>query len=130
MRFTICTKKGQKLHGCLDWKRTINSGKLYTVIRARDGKKLAGQIAIDLSDKDAAWIYWLVVNPKIRGKGTGTELMQRAEAFIASKNIHKIYLHAQKENEDKLVPWYEGLGYEKLFRDKENKDEWLFLKEF
>jgi GNAT superfamily N-acetyltransferase len=130
MRFTICTKKGQKLHSCLDWKRTINSGKLYTIIRARDGKKLAGQIAIDLSDGDAAWIYWLVVNPKIRGKGIGTELMQRAEDFIASENIHKIYLHAQKEFEDKLVPWYEGLGYEKLFRDKESKDEWLFLKEF
>lgn len=130
MRFTICTKRNQKLHGCLNWKKVITTDKLYTVIRAREGKKLAGQLAIDLSDKDAAWIYWLVVNPQFRGKGTGTELMQRAEKFIASKNINKIYLHAQKENEDMLVPWYESLGYEKLFRDKENKDEWLFLKEF
>lgn len=130
MRFTICTKSNQKLHGCLDWKRIITTDRLYTVIRAREGKKLAGQVAIDLSDGDAAWIYWLVVNPEVRGKGVGTKLMQKAEDFVASKNINKIYLHAQKENEDKLVPWYEGLGYEKLFRDKESKDEWLFLKEF
>lgn len=130
MKFTICTKSNQKLHGCLDWKRIITTDRLYTVIRAREGKKLAGQLAIDLSDGDAAWIYWLVVNPEIRGKGIGTKLMQKAEDFIVSKNIHKIYLHAQKENEDKLVPWYESLGYEKLFRDKESKDEWLFLKEF
>lgn len=130
MKFTICTKSNQKLHGCLDWKRIITTDRLYTVIRAREGKKLAGQLAIDLSDGDAAWIYWLVVNPEIRGKGVGTKLMQKAEDFIASKNIRKIYLHAQKENEDKLVPWYESLGYEKLFRDKESKDEWLFLKEF
>lgn len=129
MEFTICTKKGQKLHSCLDWKRTLNSNKLYTIIRARKGKKLLGQIAIDLEDGDAAWIYWLVVNPKARGEGIGTELMQRAETFIKSKNIHKVYLHAQKEFEDKLVPWYEGMSYEKLFRDKENKDEWLFYKE-
>jgi len=130
MKFTICTKSNQKLHRCLDWKGTITTDRLYTVIRAREGKKLAGQVAIDLSDGDAAWIYWLVVNPEIRGKGVGTKLMQKAEDFIASKNINKIYLYAQKENEDKLVPWYESLGYEKLFRDKESKDEWLFLKEF
>lgn len=129
MRFTICTKRNQKLHGCLDWNKTLVSKQYYTVIRAREGKKLLGQLALDLSDKGAAWIYWLVVNPNTRGSGIGTDLMQRAEDYLLSKNIHKIYLHAQKENEEKLVPWYEGQGYEKLFRDKANRDEYLFYKE-
>lgn len=130
MKFTICTKRNQKLHGCLDWKKMFRLPEERTVIRCRDKNtnKLLGHLAIEVN-KEEAWIFFLSVDPNFRGNGIGTELVQRAEEFIASKNIHKIYLRAQKENENKLVPWYEGLGYEKLFRDETCRNEWLFLKE-
>ena len=50
--FTICTKPGQKVHGCVHWKEMFISNKNYTVIRCRDRAtdKLLGQIVIELTE--------------------------------------------------------------------------------
>lgn len=68
------------------------------------------------------------VNPRFRGNGIGTELVNNAENFIAEQGIRNIFLRPQKEFEDKLIPWYESLGYKKLYRDKACENEWKMKK--
>lgn len=117
--FTICTKRNQIMHGLRNWEKLYRLDEKRTVIRCRDKSttKLLGQIAIELYDNNA-WIFFLSVNPRFRGNGIGTELVNNAENFIADKGIRKVLLRVQKEFEDKLIPWYESLGYKKLYRDK------------
>lgn len=127
--FTICTKRNQIMHGLRNWEETFRLDENRTVIRCRDKSttKLLGQIAIELNDNNA-WIFFLSVNPRFRGNGIGTELVNNAENFIADKGIRKVLLRPQKEFEDKLIPWYESLGYKKLYRDKACENEWIMEK--
>ena len=125
--FTICIKPNQKLHGVRDWNEIFRVNKNYTVLRVRKNKKLLGQVAIDFVE-DEAWIYFLAVNPGKRGNGIGTRLMKKAEKFIKRTGIKYIFLRPQKDFETKLVPWYEELGYERLYRDESCRNEWLMLK--
>lgn len=129
LKFTICTKRNQKVHGLRNWKEMFRLVENRTVIICRDKNtnKLLGQIAIELNG-DEAWLFFLSVNPKFRGNGIGTELIHKAEKFIAKKGIRKIFLRPQKEFEKKLIPWYESLGYEKLYRDKACENEWKMKK--
>lgn len=127
--FTICTKRNQKVHGVRNWKEMFRLEENRTVIRCRDKNtnKLLGQIAIELN-KEEAWIFFLAVNPRKRGNGIGTRLMKKAEKFIKRTDTKYIFLRPQKDFETKLVPWYEGLGYERLYRDESCRNEWLMLK--
>lgn len=129
--FTICTKPGQKLHGCRHWEEMFVCDKNYTVIRCRDRNtnKLLGQIAIELTNSDA-WIFFLSVNPKYRENGIGTKLMSLAERFIKKANCTCALLHPQGEFEDRLVPWYEKQNYSRMFRDPMCKNEWVMIKNF
>lgn len=117
------------MHGLRNWEELFRLDENHTVIRCRDKSttKLLGQIAIELNDNNA-WIFFLSVNPRFRGNGIGTELVNNAENFIADKGIRKVLLRPQKEFEDKLIPWYESLGYKKLYRDKACKNEWKMEK--
>lgn len=125
--FTICTKPNQKLHGVRYWNEIFRVNKNYTVLRVRENKKLLGQVAIDFVE-DEAWIYFLAVNPRKRGNGIGTRLMKKVEKFIKRSGTKYIFLRPQKDFEAKLVPWYEELGYERLYRDESCRNEWLMLK--
>jgi len=118
------------MHGCRHWEEMFRLDEKRTVIRCRDKNtnKLLGQLAIELNEEEA-WIFFLSVNPKFRGNGIGTELVGKAENFIRKRNIEKILLRPQKEFEARLVPWYESLGYKKLYRDKTCRNEWIMEKD-
>ena len=127
MKFSISTKSPQKIHRVLDWNEVITVDRNYTVVRALEKGKLLGQACIAF-EKGGAWIYWLTVNPKCRGEGIGTLLMDKVESVIEMENVSTIFLEPQKENEKFLVPWYESMGYEKTKRDPRN-GEWIMIKE-
>lgn len=128
MKFTICTKANQRVHGVRDWSELFRLCKTYTVIRAREGKRLLGQIAVEIDENNNAWLFFLSVDPDERGNGIGTQLIDKAETFVEKSGVESIYLRPQKEFEKRLVPWYESLGYEKLERDPTCYDEWLMCK--
>lgn len=77
------------------------------VIRARKDRKIVGQ-AVVTDD----WIVFLAVDPKCRGNGMGTKLVSEAEKEIFNNGFEEAKLHPQKEFQDRLIPWYESLGYE------------------
>ena len=119
IRYTKCTRKEQVIHGVRDWNKAFkvtpkDGAGPYTVIRARSGSKLLGQVVV-VDD----WIVFLVVNPNYRGKGIGSELLTKAENVIFNKGEKVANLHPQKEFQDKLIPWYEKMGYSVIgFDDK------------
>lgn len=119
IRYTKCTRKEQIIHGVRDWNKAFkvtpkDGAGPYTVIRARSGSKLLGQVVV-VDD----WIVFLVVNPNYRGKGIGSELLTKAEKVIFDKGEKVANLHPQKEFQDKLIPWYEKMGYSVIgFDDK------------
>ena len=127
MEFSIDTSTTQRIHRVLDWNDIITVHKRYTTVRAKEGRKLLGQACIAFKG-DEAWIYWFVVNPKYRNQGIGTLLLDKVESIIENKNIHKICLTPQKENEKFLIPWYQGMGYEKTKKNPET-GEWIMIKE-
>lgn len=130
-RFTVSRKKEQNLHRTMDWNEVlqIKSTKPWAVIRAREQKKLLGQVAVVLVDEeDSAYLYYFVVDPSCRGQGIGTALLQRTENWIKSQGYSKVVLYPQLEFESTLLPFYEELGYTKLKRDPENRGEFRMEK--
>lgn len=127
LEFTICENPKQKIHRVLDWNEIIQTPRQYTVLRARDGLKLFGQVALRIDD-GLVGIFYLAVNPKMRGQGIGTKLMAKAEKEIKKMGYNKVWLRPQKDFEDKLIPWYESLGYEKLFHEDEENGRWVMGK--
>lgn len=140
-RYTVSRKKHQTLRGCLDWENDINVN-LYeddVVIRIRKGKELVGQIAIQTGvfhpEADGsrtlyeAWIYCFAINPAYRNLGLGSKLLKRAELYI-KYHVYAdcIKLHAQKEFEDRLIPFYIDHGYDFIDLDTSCRNEPVFYK--
>lgn len=110
--YTISKKRSQVVHGVRDWNQMFrmepnNDTTQLAVIRARKDRKIVGQ-AVVTDD----WIVFLAVDPKCRGNGIGTKLVSEAEKEIFNNGYEEVKLHPQKEFQDRLVPWYESLGYE------------------
>lgn len=109
--YTINKKRSQVVHGVRDWNQMFrmepNDTTQLAVIRARKDRKIVGQ-AVVTDD----WIVFLAVDPKCRGNGIGTKLVSEAEKEIFNNGYEEVKLHPQKEFQDRLIPWYESLGYE------------------
>lgn len=110
--YTISKKRSQVVHGVRDWNQMFrmepnNDTTQLAVIRARKDRKIVGQ-AVVTDD----WIVFLAVDPKCRGNGIGTKLVSEAEKEIFNNGYEEVKLHPQKEFQDRLIPWYESLGYE------------------
>lgn len=110
--YTISKKRSQVVHGVRDWNQMFrmepnNDATQLAVIRARKDRKIVGQ-AVVTDD----WIVFLAVDPKCRGNGIGTKLVSEAEKEIFNNGYEEVKLHPQKEFQDRLIPWYESLGYE------------------
>mgnify|MGYP003289310306 CR=1 FL=1 len=110
--YTISKKRSQRVHGVRDWNQMFrmepkSDTTQLAVIRARKDRKIVGQ-AVVTDD----WIVFLAVDPKCRGNGIGTKLVSEAEKEIFNNGFEEVKLHPQKEFQDRLIPWYESLGYE------------------
>ena len=117
--YTINKKRSQVVHGVRDWNQMFrmepnNDTTQLAVIRARKDRKIVGQ-AVVTDD----WIVFLAVDPKCRGNGIGTKLVSEAEKEIFNNGYEEAKLHPQKEFQDRLIPWYESLGYEIVGFDSE-----------
>jgi GNAT superfamily N-acetyltransferase len=56
--------------------------------------RIEGSIAIDgtLVKKKGAHLRWYIVSDEIRGKGMGSQLLERALAFCQKRNYKQVYL--------------------------------------
>lgn len=134
---TVNRKPKQKIHGCLDWNDTLNidmSDRACLRFRDRKSKEVISQACVEIIEGEQGfegWIFCFATNPKYREQGFGTKLLKKAEDYLwecADGIISCIKLHAQKEFEDTLIPFYESRGYTKMQRDPLCKDEYVFVK--
>lgn len=59
---------------------------------AEDHGKVAGEIAIVRVDEDTAQLRWFLIEPEMRGKGLGHELMKTVVDFCKEKNYKHVFL--------------------------------------
>lgn len=109
------------------WKKLISEDKLPVFVAFEDGKML-GYLAIESIDYGVAYLGWVAVLNKFRGRGIARKLFVEAEDWAIKKGQHKTELETQVIN---LLPLFIKLGYELEGVRKnswQNLDNYMFGK--
>lgn len=86
---------------------------------ARDGfwtlsldRRVEGAVAIDgiRAESEGAHLRWFILSSKLRGKGFGHELMEKAVRFCKDREYHRVYLWTF-EGLDTARHLYEKFGF-------------------
>jgi ribosomal protein S18 acetylase RimI-like enzyme len=75
-----------------------------------DGRLIA--TAMTGFDGHRAWVYYLAVDPALRGAGFGQAMMQACEAWAMARGAPKLQLMVRTDNAV-AVGFYDAIGYEK-----------------
>ena len=62
-------------------------------------------------DGHRGWIYYLMVDPALQGRGYGRQIMHKAERLLLEAGCPKINLQVRTNNVD-VLKFYHALGYE------------------
>ncbi|MFC1887555.1 GNAT family acetyltransferase [Candidatus Cloacimonadota bacterium] len=62
-------------------------------------------------DGHRGWIYYLMVDPDLQGRGYGRQIMQRVEELLKAAGCPKINLQVRSTNVD-VIKFYHKIGYE------------------
>jgi ribosomal protein S18 acetylase RimI-like enzyme len=89
---------------------TALANQQQTILVAKEGSDIAGAVMV-ADDGRSGWIYLLGVDPNWERQGVGESLMEAAERWLAKREQYNVFLLVRNENE-KVVPFYEHLGYE------------------
>jgi ribosomal protein S18 acetylase RimI-like enzyme len=76
--------------------------------------ELAGEIIATCMagyDGHRGWIYYLMVDPDLQGRGYGRQIMQRAEELLKEAGCPKINLQIRTSNK-KALSFYKSIGYD------------------
>jgi len=89
-----------------DWQRFLSASPHGCFVAEMDGQ-VVGTVATISYENKFAWIGMVLVDPARRGKGTGTQLLQRAVEYLDSTKIPTIKLDATPLGK----PLYEKMGF-------------------
>lgn len=85
------------------------AGASSAVLVAVDGEAVQASVMVG-DDGHRGWVYYLSVQPKLRGSGLGRELMTAAEDWLRARGCRKIELMVRNTN-DRAIGFYETIGY-------------------
>jgi ribosomal protein S18 acetylase RimI-like enzyme len=89
--------------------RLALAGETSTILaERRDGRLVA--TAMVGADGHRGWVYYLAVDPALRGQGLGEAMMRAAEAWVAARGLPKIQLMVRADNAAVLA-FYKAIGY-------------------
>lgn len=91
-----------------DLRRAL-SGPSSTVLAALDSGALLGTAMVG-HDGHRGWVYYLAVDPALRGRGIGRALMEACEAWLVAREVPKIQFMVRADNAE-VLGYYEHLGY-------------------
>jgi len=91
-----------------DYDRAV-AGPTSAVLAAFDGGTLVGTVVVG-HDGHRGWVYYLAVQPAVRGRGVGRELMRAAEAWLTERDVPKLNLMVRHDNAA-AIAFYTALGY-------------------
>jgi len=67
-------------------------------------------------------VYYVCVDPALRGKGYGRDIMAAAEAWLVGQGVWKLNLIVRAEN-TAVIGFYDALGYQ--HEERVNMAKWL-----
>ena len=89
--------------------RLALAGETSTILAGRaDGRLVA--TAMVGADGHRGWVYYLAVDPALRGSGHGETMMRAAEAWVRARGMPKLQLMVRGDNRA-AVKFYEAIGY-------------------
>jgi ribosomal protein S18 acetylase RimI-like enzyme len=66
-------------------------------------------------DGHRGWVYYLAVDPSLRGRGFGRMMMRAAEAWLIEHGVPKLMLMVRADNKA-VCDFYEAVGYQRQER--------------
>ncbi|HVX98941.1 MAG TPA: GNAT family acetyltransferase [Pseudorhodoplanes sp.] len=66
-------------------------------------------------DGHRGWVYYLAVDPSLRGRGFGRKMMRAAEAWLIERGVPKLMLMVRADNKA-VCNFYEAVGYQRQER--------------
>jgi GNAT superfamily N-acetyltransferase len=85
------------------------SSKQTAIYVAQKGERLIGTIMVG-HDGHRGWLYYLGVDPKVRGRGVARKLVRQAERWLMRRKIPKVQLMMRETNLD-AGNFYARAGY-------------------
>ncbi len=79
------------------------------ILGGRFGGKLMASVMVG-HDGHRGWVYYLAVDPAIRGHGFGEMIMRAAEDWLRKRGVAKIMLMVRPDNEA-VCSFYDAIGY-------------------
>jgi ribosomal protein S18 acetylase RimI-like enzyme len=90
--------------------RLALSGPTSTILAMHaDGRLVA--TAMVGGDGHRGWVYYLAVDPALRGRRLGEAMMRAAEHWIRARGLPKLQLMVRGDNAA-VVKFYQAIGYE------------------
>jgi GNAT superfamily N-acetyltransferase len=89
-----------------DWERFIQSNPAGCFVAESEGS-VCGTVTTMVYENKLAWIGMVLVDPKNRGRGVGTKLLERAIEHLDARHVPTIKLDATPQGK----PIYERLGF-------------------
>lgn len=89
--------------------RRAMGGPASEVLTAIVGGQLVGTVMVG-HEGHRGWIYYLAVEPSLRGQQIGAQLVAAAEDWLREQNIPKLMLMVREGN-DVVASFYDKLGY-------------------
>lgn len=75
--------------------------------------EMAGKVVSSVMaghDGHRGWLYYVAVNPELRGRNIGRKMVEHAEAWLRDLGVWKVHLLIRQTNSGMRV-FYQSLGY-------------------
>ena len=89
--------------------RLALAGATSTILGGQVGGRLVATAMVG-ADGHRGWVYYLAVDPSLRGSGHGETMMRAAEAWVRARGMPKLQLMVRGDNRA-AVKFYEAIGY-------------------
>jgi ribosomal protein S18 acetylase RimI-like enzyme len=89
--------------------RLALDGATSTILALREDGRLIATVMVG-ADGHRGWVYYLAVDPNVRKRGLGADMMRAAEQWVIARGMPKLQLMVRADNAD-AIGFYHALGY-------------------
>ena len=91
--------------------RMALAGETSTILAGHDAEGRLVATAMVGADGHRGWVYYLAVDPTLRGQRHGEAVMRASEAWVRARGMPKLQLMVRSSNAA-AVGFYKAIGYE------------------
>lgn len=91
-----------------DFDRAVAQSQSAVLLGEEDGRLIASCMVGD--DGHRGWIYYVSVDPSLKGTGYGREIMEAAATWLGRRGLRKGQLMVRPNNH-KVISFYDSIGW-------------------